>query len=615
MSRRMRLLLLVAPLALALLFALRLNTDPDLGFHLKSGEWIVQHRAVPTWDEITYPAPQRPYLDQHWLYHAGLYSAYRLGGYRLLTLLNASVILALFTLLLIRLRLAGTPDLPASLLLILAAMIAEWRFEIRPEILTWFFLTLLLLLLDLRRLRAWKVLPWLPVLMAVWINIQALFILGFAALACVLLGDRWKQGRWDRDLLKWTGISLVAVHLNPYGWKGVLFVLELWRHLTQGVYAATIEEFRSPWRFLFHRNSGESATLFLDYSLLALGSLLLLFLTRRRRTPTEWLLWTAFFYLSTTGVRNVPLFTFIALPIAGAALADILPGRWKKAPDGASWSVLFLALGIGTRILTGAWYADEKSATQPGLGIKPWYYPERTAQFITDNRLAGARPFNDIPTGNWLEWRCGLKTLVDGRLESISEQAYIDLIRMEEPGGLKSAVDRWGADLVLLDPRSPSNLPNEQMKWMPEWELVFAEESLLTYAPKTTARRLSTMDWDALLRDRGIPRPAPGDAERLLMAPRAATFPYWLGGFWQTREYDNGLWNLAATAAMNGQPIIAEAILLELLSRTKGTVINSYLNLGTVYTMSGRTDLARLAYRRCWEAGLRDETVRRGAGY
>jgi hypothetical protein len=415
--------------------------------------------------------------------------------------------------------------------------------------------------------------------------------------------------------LKWTRISVLAVNVNPYGVRGALFFFELWRQLVHGVFAATIEEFRSPWNFSAFRSTADIVNMFTGYYGLAVGGLLLLVRRGRGRLPSEWLIWASFLFLSLTAVRNVPLFVVAALPTTGACLMDAIPERWKHPPSRFSWAVAALALLMGLRILTGAWYEREKSPTVPGLGIKEAGYPERGARYILENGLASSRPINDVTSGDWLEWRCGMKVFVDGRLEAVDEGAYLDLLYLDNRTGLKELAAKWGADLVFLDPRNSPGMPYEQLKRMPDWKLVSAEESLLIIAPEKTAQRLPVMDWDAFLRDRGVPKPGPGDAERLLAAPRIHPVLDWLEGFWRKKVYDDGLGNLGIAAGMGQRYDVAEAILLHLLKRMQGSEPRLYYNLASVYFLTNRTDLARLAYRRCWEAGIRDNIVRERAGY
>ncbi|MGD0340769.1 MAG: hypothetical protein ABSA76_03560, partial [Bacteroidales bacterium] len=49
------------------ILSLRLLSDPDLGFHLKAGKWIVENGSFPSKDTFTYTVNNNDYTDLHWL--------------------------------------------------------------------------------------------------------------------------------------------------------------------------------------------------------------------------------------------------------------------------------------------------------------------------------------------------------------------------------------------------------------------------------------------------------------------------------------------------------------------------------------------------------------------
>src|SRR5665213_2053870 len=83
---------LIACFLLAALFGTRILYDPDLGFHLKGGQWIVQNFLVPSKDTFTYTASDQDYLDIARLYQVLLYSFYKLGGYSLISLIDGGCV-------------------------------------------------------------------------------------------------------------------------------------------------------------------------------------------------------------------------------------------------------------------------------------------------------------------------------------------------------------------------------------------------------------------------------------------------------------------------------------------------------------------------------------------
>ena len=60
--------------------AARNVVDPDIWWHLKTGEWIPQHHAVPRVDPLSYTRAGQPWIAHEWLSELGMYSLYRLTG-------------------------------------------------------------------------------------------------------------------------------------------------------------------------------------------------------------------------------------------------------------------------------------------------------------------------------------------------------------------------------------------------------------------------------------------------------------------------------------------------------------------------------------------------------
>ena len=113
------------PLALTagfiFILSLRQLSDPDLGFHLKYGKWIVENLRFPSTDQSTYTVSDHPYVDLHWLFQVMLYGVYSLTGYPGLSLFVCSLTLLLSLLLLLRSRLDKVTLPVVSLLLLISS--------------------------------------------------------------------------------------------------------------------------------------------------------------------------------------------------------------------------------------------------------------------------------------------------------------------------------------------------------------------------------------------------------------------------------------------------------------------------------------------------------------
>jgi pentatricopeptide repeat protein len=233
--------------------------DGDVWWHLRTGQWILDHREAPTLDPFTFTSAGRPWIDLHWLFQVILAAAYAAGGVRGMILMAAAAGTAtLLVALAARDRRWPTWVVTACWLPALMAMSA--RLVPRPEVLS--FLAMAAYLSVLFRTDDHPALAWaLPAVQVLWVNSHALFVLGpiilcaylIGQLANALAGKAWaleatprpRGWRWWAHVGGATAAVGLACLANPYGLHGVLFPLELLPKITQwgGPYKALIIEF------------------------------------------------------------------------------------------------------------------------------------------------------------------------------------------------------------------------------------------------------------------------------------------------------------------------------------------------------------------------------------
>src|SRR5262245_52319870 len=95
-SHRLCLLLVFAMLGL---LAFRKVGSLDIGFHLKAGEFILEHQAWPRTDPFTDSLRDHPYIDTSWGYQVLVALVHRFGGVPCLQVFHVGLVLATFALL------------------------------------------------------------------------------------------------------------------------------------------------------------------------------------------------------------------------------------------------------------------------------------------------------------------------------------------------------------------------------------------------------------------------------------------------------------------------------------------------------------------------------------
>jgi len=159
--------------------------DPDVWWHLKTGEWIAQHHAVPHSDPFSYTRAGQPWVAHEWLSELAIYGIFRSTGYAGLILFFAAVISAAFVPLYLRCK---TDAVMAGAVTLWGALATTVVWGVRPQIFSFLLLSLWLLILE-RSEKKPELLLWTLPITLVWVNLHAGFILGPAFLALFIAGE------------------------------------------------------------------------------------------------------------------------------------------------------------------------------------------------------------------------------------------------------------------------------------------------------------------------------------------------------------------------------------------------------------------------------------------
>ena len=259
--------------------------DADFWWHLKSGQWILEHREVPKVDPFTFASADRPWVDLSWLFQVTLAAAFAAGGVAGAIVMTAAVCAAAVVVVLI-LSDRRAPFWLITACWLPAVSLMSARFVPRPEIFSVLWLALYLTILlkaDVTPALAWL----LPLIQVFWVNTHGLFILGPIVLFAYL-GDRLVRSarglgetgelRPPASNLRWAhlgGASVLvclACLVNPYGLRGALFPLELFPKITAwgGPYKSYIAEFGDLREFVRKQGPTAAGSLYLRIECLLL---------------------------------------------------------------------------------------------------------------------------------------------------------------------------------------------------------------------------------------------------------------------------------------------------------------------------------------------------------
>ena len=286
-------------------FGLEKITSFDVWWHLASGRWMFQHHGIVTHDPFSFTHYGEKWYNTAWLFQWFIYLIYSHFGFAGLVIFKAAVVSLLFFLLWGLAQVKGSSQWLFVLLALVVLFAAKGRFYVRPHILSYVYIVLTLLLLELYR-REGRVLWLVPLvpLSLVWVNTHGSFVLlpfliGAYAVSPLLKGEKKVVGQ----LMALVGLVVLASFVNPFGPSVYRVPL---RHETMKETTYLINEWKrfSPVALI---NFGVNPVLKVGFFLFLLGALL----------SFRWeafLLLLSGAWLMFSHVRFIPLFFLFSYP-------------------------------------------------------------------------------------------------------------------------------------------------------------------------------------------------------------------------------------------------------------------------------------------------------------
>src|SRR5580704_6838161 len=227
--------------------AARNVTDPDVWWHLKTGQYIAEHKSVPHTDPFSYTRAGEPWVAHEWLTEILLYELERTAGFGGLIVVFSAVLCAAFFLLYLR---CGPALYLAGVLTLCAAWATAPVWGVRPQVLSLLLTSLWLFILERSEHDA-NLLRWTLRLTLLWVNLHAGFALGLVLSALFLTGALVERvlGGSPRSAprLRLAALilllDLLIVPLNPNGLRMFSYPLATLRSIAMQNYIA---EWASP---------------------------------------------------------------------------------------------------------------------------------------------------------------------------------------------------------------------------------------------------------------------------------------------------------------------------------------------------------------------------------
>lgn len=405
--------------------AARPVTDPDVWWHLRTGQLALQTHHVFHTDPYSFTRAGQVWINHEWLSEILMFGIYRSFGYGGLIVLFAALTAVAFFI--VFLRCEGRPYL-AALLTAWGAAASASTWGVRPQMLSLLLTSIFLLLLE-RSIQRPRLLWWLPPLTILWANLHAGYALGIGFIALFLTGAildvLFGSANWravSKHVQQLALVLLVSVAVVPLNPNGIRMYAYPWQTLSSRAMQLYIQEWASP---NFHQN------LYLPFLLLILILIAAVAFSAKRLRPLDLLLLAVTLYASLRSVRHIPIFVLVAVPILSRLVyplfqrRDLSAAQEKPATDKLTLNgILILSM-----LLFTIWRVGFLVNRQPQLEAKS--FPTNAVAFLAANHPP-APLFNHYNWGGYLIWKLypQYRVYVDGRADVYGDEFLNQLADM-----------------------------------------------------------------------------------------------------------------------------------------------------------------------------------------
>ncbi len=420
----------IVPLVLAVLLipavlgsSQTIFNDGDVSWHIATGEWILDHRAIPHADPFSFTWAGKPWVPIEWLAEVIYASAYRLAGYGGVAALVTAALMALHAVVYFN----ASRWIRGALLPIVAMDFALIPMLLaRPHVLTWPLLALWTWLM-LRAREQDRAPPLVAaLLLALWANLHGGFVFGLAIAGAFGLEALIASSDKPKALRQWLlfGLACVAaLFINGNGVEGVVHPLRF----TQLQMLPLIDEWRpsSPQRTPFF------------FAVLAV-TLALIVWKRPRLHWVRWLLLAGLLCLALLQARHQAVLAIVAAVVL---------------PQGFARSDLKIAVGTGALPWVVAAGAALLIAVRAIMPLSP---PDNEANpwkliSAVPPELRSQPVLNGYSMGGPLIL-AGIRPYVDGRGDMYGDERVVGYshIAHGDAQAFADAVRRWNIRWAIL---------------------------------------------------------------------------------------------------------------------------------------------------------------------
>src|SRR5581483_5290314 len=459
----------------------------DLGRHLLTGKIILESKNVPKMNLYSYTNTNFPFINTHWLSEVIYYLLFKTLNFSGLLFISTITAILAFAIILIYALLRFNIFICAFASLLYFQIMLE-RTDIRPEIFSFLFISIFIVILYLNRYKKTKLLFLLIPIEALWVNMHIYFAIGIVLLFIFiteqLFINRKRLWQSNKQLIIVTTLCCLATLLNPWGIKGALYPLNVFSN-----YGYSIEENQS----IFFLNGLYLS--FHSYTIIFLVTtaiLLFIFiiLIPKKQNLLNFFLLIVFVVGASEAVRNLPLFVFATYIAFCESLDRLLKTRFNDIKLNTKWQIAVILL-----LLFFSFLSVKSVIARNGFGTGFPSNADKGVNFFLSNNLKGPI-FNNFDIGSYLEYRLypKYKVFVDGRPEaypsSFFQNIYIPI--QENPELFNSEDGKYHFSTIFFSHTDATPWAQQFLAYIlrtNDWKLVYLDSYSIILVRNSSANR------------------------------------------------------------------------------------------------------------------------------
>ena len=456
--------------------------DPDIWWHMRVGQWILEHHSFPHQGIFSFVGATRTWAAYSWAFEvivATLNMLFGLKGIMFLALFSqVAIVLVLF---LVARTLSGSFWWAWSL-----ASLALWAMDLnrvnvaRPVDFSILFFTIeLALIFWAQETGKVKYLYWLPLLFVVWANFHIQFIYGLllpGLFAAVTTARRWAARWWpaseadsgsvwtSRPLTLWAifAACLIATLVNPY---------------TVGLYRVIFELVRETFVYSVIREfQALNFREFAHYIQLLLAAGAFFALGRRKVDPYKLALLIITSLVSFRSIRDAWFVCITAAVIIAWSVRSSEANAEEPALGISAWQLSRVFAGVV--LVLGLSAVDNGFSNRALLQMVYDSYPVEAVNFIQEHHFPGPL-YNNFNWGGFLIGNLpDYPVSIDGRTNLYGEESLRQSFNslMARQWSEDPALNR--ANLVLL----PTAVPLcRELERSPQFKVVYSDKMAMVF--------------------------------------------------------------------------------------------------------------------------------------